>query len=195
MGEDHAEIKQALRRRLRAARVELPPRVAAELGEAVCARVLGLPAFVAARALVAYCPVENEVDPGALVAAALAAGKAVYYPRRTAGDLEFLESGPTDLAPGPCAIPEPRDGMPLSSATGEGVVFLVPGIAFDPRGVRLGRGAGYYDRGLARHPHAARVGLAYEMQVVPTLPEATWDVRMDAVVTEARVLAVKERSP
>ena len=64
----------------------------------------------------------------------------------------------------------------------------MPGLAFDARGVRLGRGAGCYDRGLARHPHAARIGLAYEMQVVPALPEAAWDVRMDAVVTEARVL-------
>jgi len=188
MGEDHAEIKQTLRRRLRAARVELPPGMAAELGAAVCARVLGLPAFLAAHALVAYAPVENEVDPGALVAAALAAGKSVYYPRRAAGDLEFLECAPADLAPGSSTIPEPRDGTPLSPAAGQGVVFLVPGLGFDPRGVRLGRGAGCYDRSLARHPHAARIGLAYEMQVVPTVPEATWDVRMDAVVTEARVL-------
>ena len=188
MGEDHAEIKQVLRRRLRAARVDLPPRVAAELGAAICARVLGMPAFLGAHALVAYAPVENEVDPGALVGVALAGGKSVYYPRRTAGDVEFLESAPTDLAPGSSTIPEPRSGTPLPSDGGEGVVFLVPGLAFDARGVRLGRGAGCYDRGLARHPHAARIGLAYEMQVVPALPEAAWDVRMDAVVTEARVL-------
>ena len=188
MGEDHAETKDALRRRLRAARGALPARVAAELGAAACARVLGLPAFMAARAVVAYAPVENEVDPGTLVAAALAAGKPVYYPRRTSDGLEFLQSGQEGLAPGWSAIPEPVDGTPLPVATGEGVVFLVPGIAFDARGVRLGRGAGCYDRGLARPPHAVRIGLAYEMQVVPSLPEAAWDVRMDAVVTEARVL-------
>ena len=188
MGEDHAETKHALRRRLRAARADLPPRVAAELGTAVCARVVGLPVFMAARAVVAYAPVENEVDPGALVAAALAAGKPVYYPRCTGDGLEFLQSGPEGLAPGRSAIPEPLDGTPLSPAAGDGVVFLVPGIAFDPRGVRLGRGAGCYDRGLARHPHAARIGLAYEMQVLPSLPEAAWDVRVDTVVTEARVL-------
>src|SRR5438094_2630530 len=126
MGEDHAETKDALRRRLRAARGALPPRVAAELGAATCARVLGLPAFMAARAVVAYAPVEHEVDPGTLVAAALAAGKPVYYPRRTAGDLEFLECGPADLARGSGTIPEPRGGTPLSGATTAGVVFLVP---------------------------------------------------------------------
>ena len=145
--------------------------------------------------MVAYAPIENEVDPGALVAAAAAAGKPVYYPRRTSDGLEFLQSGPEGLAPRWSALPEPLDGAPLSPAAGEGVVFLVPGIAFDPRGVRLGRGAGCYDRALARHPTALRVGLAYEMQVVPSLPEATWDVPMDAVVTEARVLVRKETSP
>ena len=94
----------------------------------------------------------------------------------------------------PVYAQEYLDGSPLSAGT-EGVVFLVPGVAFDPRGVRLGRGAGCYDRALARHPTALRVGLAYEMQVVPSLPEATWDVPMDAVVTEARVLVRKETSP
>jgi 5-formyltetrahydrofolate cyclo-ligase len=138
--------------------------------------------------VVAYAPIENEVDPGAVVAAAVAAGKPVYYPRRTSDGLEFFHSGPEGLAPGWSAVPEPLDGAPLSPAAGEGVVFLVPGIAFDPRGVRLGRGAGCYDRSLARHSPAARIGLAYELQVVPALPEAAWDVRMDAVVTEARVL-------
>ena len=178
MGKDHADTKQTLRRRMRAARASLSPDLVAELGAAVCARLLGLPSFLASRAVVAYAPIDNEVDPGAAVKATLAAGKAVYYPRRAPDGLEFLE----------------LDGSPLSAGT-EGVVFLVPGVAFDPRGVRLGRGAGCYDRALARHPTALRDGLAYEMQVVPSLPEATWDVPMDAVVTEARVLVRKETSP
>jgi 5-formyltetrahydrofolate cyclo-ligase len=138
--------------------------------------------------VVAYAPVENEVDPGVLVAAALAAGTPVYYPRRTSEGLEFLRSDPDGLAPRRSIIPEPLDGAPLAAGVGEGIVFLVPGVAFDPRGARLGRGAGCYDRALVRHPRAARIGLAYELQIVPSLPEATWDVRMDAVVTEARVL-------
>ena len=194
MGKDHADTKQTLRRRMRAARASLSPDLVAELGAAVCARLLGLPSFLASRAVVAYAPIDNEVDPSAAVKATLAAGKAVYYPRRAPDGLEFLESDPAWLAPGRGAIPEPLDGSPLSAGT-EGVVFLVPGVAFDPRGVRLGRGAGCYDRALARHPTALRVGLAYEMQVVPSLPEAAWDVPMDAVVTEARVLVRKETSP
>ena len=194
MGNEHVDTKQTLRRRIGAARADLPPRLAAELGAAVCERLLALPSFRVSRAVVAYAPVDNEVDPAAAVQATLAAGKSVYYPRRGADGLEFLASDPARLAAGWRAIPEPVGGTPLSVAT-EGVVFLVPGIAFDPQGVRLGRGAGCYDRALARHPRAVRLGLAYEMQIVPSLPEAAWDVRMDAVVTEARVLVRKETSP
>ena len=194
MGKDHAETKQTLRRQMRAARADLSPGLVAELGAAVCKRLLGFASFLASRAVVAYAPIDNEVDPGAAVEATLAAGKVLYYPRFAPDGLEFLESNPARLAPGWGAIPEPVDGRPLPAGT-EGVVFLVPGVAFDPRGVRLGRGGGCYDRALARHPRAFRVGLAYEMQVVPSLPEVAWDVPMDAVVTEARVLVRKERSP
>jgi 5-formyltetrahydrofolate cyclo-ligase len=80
------------------------------------------------------------------------------------------------------------DASTLLAPETRDVCFLVPGLGFDQRGVRLGRGSGWYDRALARHPQGVRVGLAYEFQLVPSLPEATWDVRMNAVVTEARVL-------
>jgi 5-formyltetrahydrofolate cyclo-ligase len=75
------------------------------------------------------------------------------------------------------------------------VLFLVPGLAFDARGARLGRGAGSYDRALARHVNALRIGLAYEFQLVQRLPEAAWDIRMDAVATDARLVdcAVRRR--
>jgi len=167
MRENHEQAKRRLRRRLRAARSRLLAGAAAGLSVKVCARTVELPMFVAARHLVAYVPSENEVDPGPLAAAARAAGKAIYYPRVGQDRLEFL-------------CPEPDE--------------WVPGVAFDPRGARLGRGGGWYDRALAAHPGAARLGLAYEFQVVPFVPEASWDVRMHVVVTDARVLAGVERS-
>jgi 5-formyltetrahydrofolate cyclo-ligase len=150
-----------------------------------------MPAFAAARHVVAYAAVENEVDPAAIVAVALDAGKTVYYPRRAGDGLDFLAASPERLQPGPGGIAEPvaGDRLPVGD---DGVLFLVPGVAFDARGARLGRGAGCYDRALARHRTATPVGLAYEMQLVPVLPEAAWDVRMAAVVTETRVLTPKE---
>jgi len=178
---------------MRTARTRLPAEAAAGLSAGVCARTVELPMFVAARHLVAYVPTENEVDPGALTEAARAAGKAIYYPRVGQDRLEFLCPEPDEWVQGPAGIPEPASGRPLGPDAVR-LCFLVPGVAFDGRGARLGRGGGWYDRALAVHPGAARLGLAYDFQVVPFVPEASWDVRMHVVVTEARVLAGVERS-
>ncbi len=191
MEEEQRHTKDALRRRLRAARRSLAPDAAARLGALISRRVVALDAFGAARNLVAYAPVENEVDPGSAVATALAAGKTVYYPRRDGDGLAFVAAAPAALRPGRHGIPEPVGGAALPAGAAD-VVVLVPGVAFDPRGIRLGRGAGCYDRALARHPTARRIGLAYEMQIVAEVPADPWDVPMDAVVTEDRVLGPKE---
>src|SRR5206468_9474683 len=76
----------------------------------------------------------------------------------------------------------------LPSGSLDGVLFVVPGVAFDRRGVRLGRGFGWYDRALAEHGRGARIGLGCDFQIVAELPEAPWDIRMHAVVSEARVI-------
>jgi 5-formyltetrahydrofolate cyclo-ligase len=68
------------------------------------------------------------------------------------------------------------------------VLFVVPGMAFYLLGTRLGRGGGHYDRVLASHPDSVRVGLAFEWQILPRLPRARWDVPMDAVATESRLV-------
>jgi 5-formyltetrahydrofolate cyclo-ligase len=76
------------------------------------------------------------------------------------------------------------------------VVVVVPGVGFDARGVRLGRGAGFYDRALADLRRAGlvyAVGVAFECQIVPALPAEAWDERVDWVVTEQRVIGCAER--
>ena len=187
MGEDVEQTKRLLRQRLLAARRGLPVNDAARLATAVCARVAKWRSFTTASHVVAYAPIQNEVDPGEVVTEALVCGKAVYYPRVTEASLEFLRARPEGLGAGRLGFPEPSEGAALLPGTAA-VLFLVPGVAFDARGARLGRGAGCYDRALARHPSAIRLGLAYEMQMVPSVPEAAFDVRMHAVATELRLL-------
>jgi 5-formyltetrahydrofolate cyclo-ligase len=153
-----------------------------------CAHVLALPCWASARGVVAYAATANEIDPALLIEAAMEAGKAVYFPRRVADGLEFLRATPEALRPASHGLLEPVDGEPLLGPA-PGVVFIVPGLAFDERGARLGRGAGCFDRALPRFSGAVRIGLAYEFQILPFLPEAPWDVRMDIVVTDARVRA------
>jgi 5-formyltetrahydrofolate cyclo-ligase len=65
---------------------------------------------------------------------------------------------------------------------------VMPGVAFSQDGLRLGRGGGYYDSTLVRMPRAARIGVAFDVQVLPALPREPHDAPLDAVVTEARTL-------
>jgi 5,10-methenyltetrahydrofolate synthetase len=70
----------------------------------------------------------------------------------------------------------------------DGILFVVPGVAFDERGARLGRGGGWYDSALARHPAGVRIGLAYDFQIMPLLPRTDRDIPMHVVVTESRLI-------
>lgn len=175
------QAKQKLRRQLLLARSRLAAADVARRSAAIAAQVLALPAFQAAVHVVLYAAIATEVDPAGIAAAATGMGKHVYYPLPSRGRFEFssLDNG---------CVPTGRDTETLLPPDACDVCFLVPGLGFDERGVRLGRGSGWYDRALARLPTAVRVGLAYDFQLVPSLPEATWDVRMSAVVTEVRVL-------
>ncbi len=173
MGESHEDEKQRLRRRIEAMRTALPAAEVARLSAAAAARVLQLPAFTAARHVVVYAAMRSELDPSMIADRAGREGKRVYHPARR-----------TD-PPGFVAVDGSQDRL-LPPA--DGVLVLVPGVAFDASGVRLGRGAGWYDRALAEHPHAIRVGVAFDFQLVPSVPEDAWDVRMHAVVTDARLV-------
>lgn len=203
MGENDQHAKDQLRRRFRAIRGGLAADAVPALSAAACARALTLPAFRLARHVIVYSPIGNEVDPAALADAAVAAGRALYYPRSCGAEIEFVHSTPSALVPGPRGAMEPAASEPLAPGTDEVCVF-VPGLAFDRQGGRLGRGLGCYDRALARHPNAAKIGLAYDVQLVDAVPVDPWDVPMQAVVTEADIylvghpdgaLALKENRP
>src|SRR5262249_35357779 len=170
MGEHLRVPKSELRRELLAARRRWQPGFLRACSAGVCERVLALDAFRAAGHLVVYAARSDEIDPSSLVQVALATGKTVYFPRVVDSTLEFLSALPEDLQPGAYGVLDPSSGKPLDLRLPD-VLFLVPGVAFDPAGLRLGRGGGHYDRALARHPHGLRIGLAAEPQIRPALPE------------------------
>ena len=179
--------KSELRRRVLAARRARSPEQVADASQAICAQVRRLTAFRLANHLVAYAARPGEIDPSALVESGVAGSQPVYFPRVVGASLEFLAAAPTTLQPGPYGVPEPTSGPPLPAGS-PGVLFLVPGLAFDGNGGRLGRGGGHYDRALAGYPGALRLGLVIDADVAPMVPCDPWDQRVDAVVTERRVL-------
>ena len=95
-----------------------------------------------------------------------------------------------DLVPGYCNIPEPKEELCLTRqiAPQDIETILLPGSVFDERGGRFGYGGGYYDRLLEQVPSAARIGLAFEMQIVERAPLKEHDQLLDLVVTEQRII-------
>jgi 5-formyltetrahydrofolate cyclo-ligase len=180
------DTKRLLRDALRSSRRRLAADWLARRSADVCARILASDAFAAARRLVGYAPMPGEVDPGSVLDAAHARGVPVYLPRLEGDALRFLApDGP--LVPGRHGVLEPASGTPLGG-TDPATMFLVPGVAFDLTGTRLGRGGGHYDRALPACPGATTVGVAFEFQIIPRLPRDAWDVSVWAVATDARLI-------
>jgi len=136
-----------------------------------------------------YAPLGTEVDASEIARLALRRGVRIVYPRAEPGQrlMVFARCDPSSLIRGPLGVGEPpADALlvPLEEIQ----CVVMPGVAFSEDGLRLGRGGGYYDATLMRAPRARRVGVAYDLQVVPILPREPHDALLDAVVTEARTL-------
>lgn len=187
--------KGALREQLLLVRAALPPSFRESASRAIAARLVALPAWREARTVALYAALGAEVDTAELARLALAAGKRVAWPRTspTGPGLSFASCAPAELVPGPARTLEPpADAPPISLQSVD--LFVVPGVAFDAAGGRLGRGRGHYDAALSRiRPGAIRVGLAFDEQVVAEVPVEPHDVRLDAVVTPSVVLATGDR--
>jgi 5-formyltetrahydrofolate cyclo-ligase len=159
------------------------------LGRSLAAQrqLLALPEFEAASTLALYCPTRNEVFTEEIFACARRDGKRVVYPRVREAHLEFVVAAdPQALLPGAFGILEPAgdDLVPISGLD----LIVVPGVAFDREGHRLGYGKGFYDRALRHAAGAVLVGLCFDFQLVDALPAEAHDVRMDMVVTDERML-------
>jgi 5-formyltetrahydrofolate cyclo-ligase len=160
---------------------------------AVADRLAGIPALVAAPSVMVYVSCDPEIGTHDLIRRWLADGRRVCVPlfdesthRYLASELKAFE----DLATGKFGILEPPPGkarpLPIRSVQ----AFVVPGLAFDPTGNRLGRGRGYYDRILGE-ARGVKVALAYAFQLVDEVPVRHHDVGVDFLVTETQVVHCK----
>jgi len=154
------------------------------------ARALALDCYRIAAAVACYSPIQNEVDLRSLIDHALANGKRVYLPRGSAQGFAFARiSSRSELVRGRLGILEPIGTVGPTDADALDLTIFVPGVVFDARGNRLGRGAGFYDRMLRQFVGSARiVGLAYEFQIAEEVPAQIWDCSMNFVITEERTI-------
>ena len=186
---DETSTRKASIRRLvlaRRARLDEVEREAA--GSAVALAVAALPEVSAARAVLGFASFGTELPTDATMEAVLASGKRLLLPYVDGRRLCAAAVGSIDeLAPGYRGIREPVVRTPLDPAAAD--VVLVPGVAFDRRGRRLGYGGGFYDGFLAEIPRKIpRIGLSFDLQVVEDVPIEDSDEAVDVVVTERRVI-------
>jgi 5-formyltetrahydrofolate cyclo-ligase len=184
--------KLAVRNAVLAARDGVDTAARASASNAIAERILALPSYRAAGAVLLTLPFRSEWDTRPIVQDALASGKTVALTRVDAAArmllLHRVMSLDTDVATGYQGIPEPAPHCPVLAATAVDWV-LVPGVAFDRVGRRLGYGGGYYDRLLPLlRADVPRIAGAYAMQIVPQVPAAPHDESIDALVTEHETL-------
>ena len=166
-----------------------------EQSQRIAQRVCAMEAFLRGSAVMAYADFRNEVITGPIILKALEMGKRVAAPLTVPEKCEIIpaliENYPGDLRPGAWGIPEP-DPAQLRPLPPEQIdLVLVPGVAFDLTGNRLGYGGGYYDRFLSRLGNrAVFVALAFELQLVERIEPGRYDLPVHYIATEKRLIPV-----
>jgi 5-formyltetrahydrofolate cyclo-ligase len=190
MGPQIQEAKRALRQKVRAELANMTDAERATASAQARALLAAQPRWQRARSVLFFAPLPEELDVWPLLVEALAAGKTVCLPRFAAEKNHYIacqvENPATDLKPGQFGIREPVEGcapIPLKRLD----LILVPGIAYDLHGRRLGRGKGFYDRLLAG-VRGTTCGVAFDLQIVRELPVEPHDAHVDCILTPTRWL-------
>lgn len=195
-----AARKQELRVWALARRGEQPDPDAVSLE--IARRLLGFPEFLAARAVMSYVDMRTEVRTGAILDAAWRMGKRLYVPWCAPGYdiLPYCIEGREELEPGTFGVLEPAGSVraaPERLGRIEDLdLIVVPGLAFDPQGRRIGYGKGYYDNFLRRATaRTLVVALAYQCQLAERVPATGHDIPVDLVLTESSDYRSAARRP
>jgi len=188
MTDDFLPRKAALRERMRTELRALQPADRAVASHKLIELLKRQPAWLQAHSLLGFAPRADEPDMLPLLDAAQTAGKTVCLPRHQPHSDTYIAAvirdWRHDLQPGRFGLLEPQGhcaAFPLNQLD----LALVPGLAFDLDGRRLGRGKGYFDRLLAEVP-GAKCGVAFDFQVVPAVPVEPHDVRLTCLLTPSR---------
>lgn len=188
--EDVATAKRAIRRRMRTVLSEVDPGTRRVASAAACRRLTDLAAWRRASCVMLYLPLANEIDVLAAAVHAFRGDRTVCVPHVDwdRGDMAPVAVRSFDdavLEADGTGVRTPVGGRPV--VPGAIDLVVIPALAYDIAGHRLGRGGGYYDRFLPRlRPGAVRVGLVFDRQIVDFIPIETHDVAAHMVVTEQR---------
>ena len=187
-----SERKKGLRQKMLAMRRALSANETESRGSSLKENILSLPEYKNAKKIMAFLAMKGESNLDGFIRQALLDGKEVYIPvclperQMEAGrliDMEHFEKGPLGLRNLPA-------GYEVTSPESLDLV-LIPGLAVSQEGIRLGMGAGYYDRYLARVPFEKRVSALWDFQVIPDIPSEPFDQKIAKIVTDKSVIVTK----
>lgn len=187
-----SERKKGLRQKMLAMRRALSANETESRSSSLKENTLSLPEYKNAKKIMAFLAMKGESNLDGFIRQALLDGKEVYIPvclperQMEAGrliDMEHFEKGPLGLRNLPA-------GYEVTSPESLDLV-LIPGLAVSQEGIRLGMGAGYYDRYLARVPFEKRVAALWDFQVIPDIPSEPFDQKIAKIVTDKSVIVTK----
>lgn len=183
------ETKAEIRKRILAVRGALTDDEIAAKSDAIVQKVLKTPEYMEADNILLYADYNHEVMTRGIFADAIMRKKRVYFPKsdRLTNVMTFYQTvSVKQLEKGFMGIPEPKENIQLCYKfnADEDTLVILPGVAFDTAGVRLGYGKGYYDKFLSNKRQLSTMALAFACQIVEELPSEPHDIKMDKIVTE-----------
>jgi 5-formyltetrahydrofolate cyclo-ligase len=180
-------LKHKIRCEVHEAKKGHSAREIAEKSKAIAERLFRLPEYKKAKTIMFYASKKLEVQTLAVIKMALRE-KNVAVPLVKGDDMTAIQiTGIGELVPGAFGVPEPRRGPEIRPKDID--LVIVPGVAFDAKGNRVGYGKGYYDKYLKKTIRAQVVALAYEFQISPRVPAECHDVRVHKIITEKRTVS------
>lgn len=175
--------KKELRKQVRALKKQYSAAQLHDMSAEIIRHLLALPEMKESSTVLMYYSLADEVDTHEAIDLLVRSGKTVLLPV-VIGDTEMeirQYTGPKDLRIGSFNIMEPVGKLSTDYAQMD--VAVVPGMSFDLKGNRLGRGKGYYDRFLPKIPNAYKIGICFPFQKFPSIPADKYDIRMDVVLS------------
>ncbi len=173
--------KQALRKQIRDQKRAMTEEQIVSKSEALGRLFVASEAYKAAKTIYGYLPYNQEVRTTAMLQQALDDGKKVAVPKCYGDEMRFIYLDDlSKVEKGYCNIPEPIEDGPI--ADDPTALVLMPGLAFDPQGHRMGYGGGFYDKFLAAEPNHPTLALCYDFQMLEHLETEAHDIPVDTVL-------------
>lgn len=188
------KAKEEIRRRIRSTRRNTNPEVHQAKCAEIRARLLALETWTSSKSIMLFASMPTEVDLNPLFAAVWTEGRTLLLPRIDKPNLTPCEVTSLDqlLDHGYRILEPSREAPPFAGPID---LIVLPALALDLKGNRLGYGAGYYDRFVVQHPKAIRVAVAFDFQILTDLPHHAGDAPVDFIVTNNETFSVTKQMP